>query len=309
MVARLRVRQLQEDVNATEEAELRRLEHGATASDDDSTPDLAETATCSGTDGRTVDGSTQDDGGGVVVVGAKKRAEQLDSKLFVHGGYRNSNRITRLQPRGSAGLKTKVPKRKSFGGEGDAGDAAHSAAMKEFSLSEFGSSHVQSRTLEARMGHVGLFGHWLEQNSYGKYMQWNVSDGAHAHVMLYRAHVCVGAGNMRSRRLAGEQGMERCIVAVERDGTPRVPPEAAMMEYVLVMATGDAESRPKGGWKEYFMGEHVKPGLNGRKKGELLGEQKEFGFGPYADAPFRFRCIQEQVRVRRGAVGFVLGAG
>ena len=116
MVARLRVRQLQEDVNATEEAELRRLEHGATASDDDSTPDLAETATCSGTDGRTVDGSTQDDGGGVVVVGAKKRAEQLDSKLFVHGGYRNSNRITRLQPRGSAGLKTKVPKRKSFGG-------------------------------------------------------------------------------------------------------------------------------------------------------------------------------------------------
>ena len=48
-------------------------------------------------------------------------------------------------------MKTKVPKRKSFGGEGDAGDAAHSAAMKEFSLSEFGSSHVQSRTLEARM--------------------------------------------------------------------------------------------------------------------------------------------------------------
>ena len=56
MVARLRVRQLQKDVNATEEAELRRLEHGATASDDDGTPDLAETATCSGTDGRTVDG-------------------------------------------------------------------------------------------------------------------------------------------------------------------------------------------------------------------------------------------------------------
>ena len=64
MVARLRVRQLQKDVNATEEAELRRLENGATASDDDGTTDLAETVTCSGRDGRTVDGSTQDDGGG-----------------------------------------------------------------------------------------------------------------------------------------------------------------------------------------------------------------------------------------------------
>ena len=41
---------------------------------------------------------------------------------------------------------------------------------------------------------------------------------------------------------------------MERDGTPRVPSEAAMMEYVMAMATGDAESRPKGGWKEYEMG-------------------------------------------------------
>ena len=97
-------------------------------------------------------------------------------------------------------------------------------------------------------------------------------------------------------RMAGAHGMERCVVAVDRDGTPRVPSEAAMMEYVLVMATGDVESRPKGGWKEYHMGEHVKPGLHGRKKGELLGARKAFGFGQCADAPFRFRGIQEQVR-------------
>ena len=62
--------------------------------------------------------------------------------------------------------------------------------------------------------------------------------------------------------MAGKHGKERCVIAVERDGTPRVPLEAAMMEYVLAMATGDADSRPKGGWKEYEMGEHVKPGLN-----------------------------------------------
>ena len=42
------------------------------------------------------------------------------------------------------------------------------------------------------------------------------------------------------------------------------------------------------------MGEHVKPGLHGRKRGGLLGKQKEFGTGSYADAPFRFRGIQEQ---------------
>ena len=41
-----------------------------------------------------------------------------------------------------------------------------------------------------------------------------------------------------------------------------------MMEYVLAMATSDVESRPKGGWKEYEMGEHVKPGLHGRKRGD-----------------------------------------
>ena len=39
------------------------------------------------------------------------------------------------------GLKTKVPKRKEFGAVGAEGDAAHMAAMKEFSVKEFGSTH------------------------------------------------------------------------------------------------------------------------------------------------------------------------
>ena len=45
---------------------------------------------------------------------------------------------------GGAGLKNKV--RERF--EGEAGDAAHTAAMKEFSLAEFGSSHVQARAID-----------------------------------------------------------------------------------------------------------------------------------------------------------------
>ena len=68
-----------------------------------------------------------------------------------------------------------------------------------------------------------LFGDWMEQHHFGKYyyVGWKLDE------------------------TAGAKG--RCIIAVERDETPRVPPEAAMMEYILVMATGDAESRPKGG--------------------------------------------------------------
>ena len=36
---------------------------------------------------------------------AKQRAEQLDSKKFVQGGFRDSHKVTGLQPRGGAGLK------------------------------------------------------------------------------------------------------------------------------------------------------------------------------------------------------------
>ena len=85
------------------------------------------------------------------------------------------------------------------------------------------------------------------------------------------------------------------MVAVELDGTPRVPLEAAMMEYVLAMATGDNSSRPKGGWAEYLSGAHVKPNLHGKKRGEMLGEMKAFGYCQYGDAPFRYRGFEQQV--------------
>ena len=85
------------------------------------------------------------------------------------------------------------------------------------------------------------------------------------------------------------------MVAVARDGTARVPPQAAMMEYVLVMATGDTASRPKGGWAEYHSGAHARAGLHGKKRGELMGELKAHGTGSRADAPFRYRGIEQQV--------------
>ena len=177
MVATLRLRQQQKDVNEAEEAEMRRLETGAAAGGDGDRPASPQTGGGdSGADEPS--GKVQEEGSaGVVVAGAKQRAEQLDSKKFVHGGFRDSHKVTGLQPRGGAGLKAKVLKRKDYGDEGDEGDTAHGAAMKEFSLAEFGCSHVQDRTLDLRMQRVGLFGHWLQLNKYGKHVEWKVSNG------------------------------------------------------------------------------------------------------------------------------------
>ena len=180
---------------------------------------------------------------------------ELESKLFTHGGFRETAKIEGLLPHGGGGLKSKVPKRKEFGEVGEAGDAAHEAAMQESSLKEFGSTHVQDKTIDGRMLHVGLFGHWLERNNYGKMLEWHVQ-------------------KRKAKRPA------RCMVACERDGSPRIPSEAAMMEYVLAMATGDVESRPKGGWAEYHNGEHARRGLHGKRKGEMMGAEKAFGKGP-----------------------------
>ena len=143
------IRQMQSDVNERDEAELRRLENGSQVGGDDvrrggaavAPPALAE--------------------GGAVVSGAVQRSEQISSKLFENGGFRDSAKIVPLMPRGGAGLKSKVPKRKDFGEEGEDGDKAHSAAMKEFGIKEFGSSHVKGETIATRMNYMGLFGHWL----------------------------------------------------------------------------------------------------------------------------------------------------
>ena len=39
---------------------------------------------------------------------------------------------------------------------------------------------MQDRTLDLRMQRVGLFGHWLERNKYGKHVEWKVSNGERA---------------------------------------------------------------------------------------------------------------------------------
>ena len=85
---------------------------------------------------------------GVVVQGAVQRCGQLETKLFKHGGFRETSKIVPLMPQGGAGLKTSVPRRKDFGDEGEDGDAAHATAMKQFSIKEFGESHAQVSSAE-----------------------------------------------------------------------------------------------------------------------------------------------------------------
>lgn len=206
--------------------------------------------------------------GALVVQGAVQRCKQLEDKK----AFRDSAAISGLQTAGSSKLKSKVPKRVEYGEAGDAGDAAHAAAMEEFSVKEFGSSHVQDRTLQKRKKNVGLFGDWLEQNNYGPFVKWELT--------------------------ADGEATNKCMLAVERDGKPRVPTQAAMMEYVLAMATGDVESRPKGGRPEYRNGVQEEPALNGKRLGQVMSEEnkKEFGWGAYADEPFRYRGVEQQVR-------------
>jgi hypothetical protein len=126
----------------------------------------------------TVDGVSGAHGVPTMVQGAVERRKCVEAKMFTNGGFRSSSVVGKMLPRGGAGLKNKVPKRKDYGAEGADGDEAHAAAMKEFSIADFGGDHVQGLTFERRMGFVGLYGWWLELNHYGKYVVWQVSDGA-----------------------------------------------------------------------------------------------------------------------------------
>ena len=98
----MRIRQLQRDVNEREEAELRRLEGGSQVGGDAmhshvlvAQPVQAE--------------------GGAVVSGAAQRAEQLSSKLFANGGFRDSAKIFKLLRRWFAGEGAQAEESRSGG--------------------------------------------------------------------------------------------------------------------------------------------------------------------------------------------------
>ena len=83
-------------------------------------------------------------------------------------------------------------------------------------------------------------------------------------------------------------------------------PRVSARADVLAMATADVESRPKGGWAEYRDGPQALVHLHGKSPGEMMGGAKEFGTGAYADAPYRFRSIEEHVKSIRWFYGVVI---
>ena len=196
----------------------------------------------------------------------EKRANALQAKKE----WRPAAVIDGLLPRGGGSLGGNIPRRILFGEVGAVGDEAHAAAMKQFEMKGFGHSHVQDRYIDRKMCNVGHFGDWLEQNHYGKFVCWEKSEA--------------GAN-------------KRCLVAIDEEGKTRMPSEAAVMEYILMMVIGD-KSRPKGGRPEYMKGDHVKVTcMSGKKVGEMMTDEnkREFGWGAYADVPFRYRGIEQQV--------------
>ena len=58
---------------------------------------------------------------------------------------------------------------------------------------------------------VGIFGEWLRRNNFGVFLEWKEQDG------------------------------EWALVALEADGSPKVPGWAALLEYLLVQVSGTRE--------------------------------------------------------------------
>ena len=63
-------------------------------------------------------------------------------------------------------------------------------------------------------------------------------------------------------------------MAVNDDGSLRVPHPEALFEYVGVMAIGDTQSRPKGGFRECRDNPTYKTGFHGMTQGELFKNSK-----------------------------------
>ena len=76
-------------------------------------------------------------------------------------------------------------------------------------------------------------------------------------------------------------------------GQPKVAPVAGLLEYMLAMAQGNAQSVPKGGEPAYRDTYSAK--VFGKGQGEMMRRhEREFGYGPTAGKPFAFKTIEQK---------------
>ena len=81
----------------------------------------------------------------------------------------------------------------------------------------------------------------------------------------------------------------------------------ALFEYVGVMAIGDTQSRPKGGFRECRDNPTYKTGFHGMTQGELFKNSKgAHGFGPYSNSEFVYTTIEKNLCYIRGFYAIVI---
>ena len=162
---------LESDVDQTEDAELRRLEagasdatgHGLPASAGGTAEESAERAKTTGHHPLT-DGQVQDARQALVTGYAEYRASLQDKKQ-----YRRAIKIDLKLPEAAAALAG-PPRRKEYA-EGEEGKEAWKAAFNAYA-GDFAYSHVGTETVKRRMGCVGMWGDYCEREGHGKYVEW-----------------------------------------------------------------------------------------------------------------------------------------
>ena len=130
-------------------------------------------------------------------------------------------------------------------------------------VAKFAQTHVAARTIQGRLGAVGLFGDFCEQNGHGEFVRW-------------------------VKRESGT--LDKVVVPVLEPATQRmkVPDPEVIAEYMLVMAINDTESRPKGGSIEYRSAWH-----HATSRAHFLLKPRKHGVGAYADTPFLFVSMEK----------------
>ena len=144
--------------------------------------------------------------------------------------------------------------------------------MRAVTLSLTGalSGVAQLRMKIKQANEVGLFNHWLERNNFQPIAQW----------------VWVDVDGKRKKQLQP---------VLDASGQPRRCTPAALVEWLMKMAHGDAVSVPKGGFPEYRNGEQYRDTFGKRQGDMLAAHEQEFGYGPYATQPYRYVSLEKKL--------------
>ena len=130
-------------------------------------------------------------------------------------------------------------------------------------VSRFLSNSIVVFYVKNRHGLVGLWGDFCEREGFGKYVEWVQKD-------------------------SGTLKKEVVPVRDTETGKMKVPVPEVIVEYIMMMATGDTKARPKGGTEEYGCAWH-----HSLQQAHFQLKPRTHGRGPYANTPFLFVSIEK----------------